>query len=155
MKIEIVENREQSLFVYNDDELLFHSTIKFNWLRKNLVKIFDSSDKLIFELQCYEAPFKTSKYKILFQDFNIKEITEEYICFDEDKTLTNQKSDFLSFNQNCFYTYKENKVAETKQKLWNSPQKIILNINEKDMNLLKFIIIHVLSTKTGYNSNSD
>ncbi|MGN7812733.1 hypothetical protein [Flavobacterium sp. 22076] len=155
MEIEIVENKEQNLFVYKDEKLLFYSTIKFNWLRKNLIKIFDSNHKLILEIQSYETPFRSLKYKILFQDSNIEDISEDLIYFDGGKTIKNQKSDFLSFNQNCFYTYKGNKVAETKQKLWNSPQKIILNIDEKDLNLLKFIIIHILSRKTGYNSNTD
>ncbi|KRD10516.1 hypothetical protein ASE21_12530 [Flavobacterium sp. Root901] len=155
MKIEIIEDKKQSLFVYNNDELLFYSVIKFNWLRRNSIKIFDGNDNLIIELKTYESPFRSSKYKIQFQDENIQIITEDYISVDENIILKNNRSTFLSFNQNCFYTYGENKVAETKQKLWNSPQKIILNIDEKYLSFLKFIVIHILSTKTGSNSNSD
>ncbi len=152
MEIEIIENKKQSLYVYKADELLFYSTIKFNWHRKNLVKIFNSNEDLIFELQSYAAPFRSTKYKILYQNLNIENITDDFLRFDEDKILKNKRSDFLSFNQNSFYLHNGIKIAETKQKLWDSPQRIMLNLDENFLELLTLIIIHILSIKTGFNS---
>lgn len=155
MEIEIVENKKQSLYVYNSDELLFYSTIKFNFLKKNLIKIFDFNNQLILELESHVTPFRSTKYKILFQNIKIENITDDFLGFDEDKILKNIKSDFLKFNQNSVYLYNGIKVAEIKQKLWESQQRIMLNIDEEFLSFSNFIIIHVLSTKTGYNSISD
>lgn len=157
MEVEIVENRKQSLFAYKNGELLFYSTIKFNWLKKNLVKIFDSKDNLILELQSYDAPFRPLNLKVLSQNIdktkNIIQISEYEIVFNENKKLMSQKQDLLSFNQNCFYWYNGIKIAEIKQTMWNSPQKIILHIDEKELKLLDFLIIHILAVRTGYNSD--
>ncbi len=153
MEIEIVENKKQSLYVYKADELLYYSTIKFNWLNKNLIKIFNSNNDLVLEIQRHTGPFRSTTYKILFQNIKIKDVTDDSLSFDEDKILKNIKNDFLSFNQNSIYLCNEIKVAEIKQKLWNSPQKIILNVDEKFLDFLNFIIIHVLLTKTGHNSD--
>lgn len=101
MEVEIVENRKQSLFAYKNGELLFYSTIKFNWLKKNLVKIFDSKDNLLLELQSYDAPFRPLNLKVLSQNIdktkNIIQISEYEIVFNENKKLMSQKQDcFLS-----------------------------------------------------------
>lgn len=156
MEIKIIENKKQSLYVYKNDELLFYSTIKFNWTRKNLVKIFNSNDELIIEVQSYEPMFGSAKYKIIFQNKEeIKDciigITEDQIFFNDNKILNKQNSDFLSFNQNCLYFFNKIMIAKIEQKMWNSPQKIILNIDEKESNFLN-VIIHVLIVRTGYDS---
>ncbi|KQX00624.1 hypothetical protein [Flavobacterium sp. Root420] len=159
MKIEIVENRKQSLFAYKNDELLFYSTIKFNWLKKNLVKIFDSNDDLILELQSYEPPFSSPKYKILFQDIektkDISEITEIDMFFNLNKSLRKTKGNYFSFNTNFSYFSETIKIADIKQKFWSSTQKMYLEINDENIDFLNYIMIHILSTRTGYNSNVD
>ena len=100
MDIEFVENKKQSLYAYKDDELLFYSTIKFNWLRKNLVKIFDFNDDLILELLSYESPFGSAKYEILFQNKektkDIIEITGVYIS-DHNKILRRTKANYFFY----------------------------------------------------------
>ena len=159
MKIEIVENRKQSLFAYKNDELLFYSTIKFNWLKKNLVKIFDSNDDLILELQSYEPPFSSAKYKILFQNIektkDISEITEIDMFFNLNKSLRKTKGNYFSFNINFSYFSETIKIADIKQKFWSSTQKMYLEINDENIDFLNYIMIHILSTRTGYNSNVD
>jgi hypothetical protein len=157
MKIEFLENRKQSLFAYQNGELLFYSTIKFNWLKKNLVKIFDYNDDLIIELQTYESPFSSAKYKILFQNIektrDISEITETNLFFNFDKSLRKTKGNIFSFNTSFSYFLDRTKIADIKQKFWSTSQKMSLEINDENVEFLDYLIIHVLSTRTGYNSN--
>ena len=159
MEIEIVENTKQSLFAYKNDDLLFYSTIKFNWLKKNLIKIFDCNDVLILELQSYNPPFSSAKYKILFQNIertkNISEITEINMFFNLDKSLRKTKGNYFSFNTNFSYYSETVKIADVKQKFWSSLQKMHLEVNDENFDFLNYIIIHIISTRTGYNSNVD
>lgn len=156
-EIEIVENKKQCLFAYKNDNLLFYSTIDFKWTKKNLVKIFDKNDNLILEIQSYDAPFRSPKFKILSQKNlkgkNIREITTDFISFDNDKTLSRHRDDFFSLNQNYSHFFNQIKIAETKQKAWNSLQKINLNVDEKYLDFQDLIIIHDLVVRTGYNSD--
>ncbi|MEG0851414.1 MAG: hypothetical protein RSF34_10920 [Flavobacterium sp.] len=158
MVIEIVENKKQSLFVYRNEELLFYSTIKFNWLRKNLIKIFDPTDELILELQSYETPFSSAKFEILFQNKNITkditEITKTSLSFDQNKTIKRISEKYFSFNLKHSYFLDKIKLADMKGKFWSTTQKISLNLNMEHEEFINPIIIHILSTKTGYNSNS-
>lgn len=159
MEIEIVENRKQSLFVYKNDKLLFYSTIKFNWLRKNLVKIFDSSDDLILELQSYKPPFSSEKYIILFQNRektkDISEITSISMFFNLNKNLRKTTDNYFSFNTSFSYFLDRIKIAHLKQKFWSSTQKISLQVDDENIEFLDQIIIHILSIHTGYNSGVD
>ncbi|MFH6996422.1 hypothetical protein ACHRVZ_00740 [Flavobacterium sp. FlaQc-57] len=159
MEIEIVENRKQSLFAYKNGELLFYSTIKFNWLKKNLVKIFDSNDDLILELQSYESPFSSAKYKILFQNKEktkyISEITQTNIFFNQNKSLRKTRGNHFSFNTNFSYFADRTKVADIKQKFWSSLQKMFLQVHDEKIEFLDQIIIHILAIRTGFNSNVD
>ncbi|MFG4002389.1 hypothetical protein [Flavobacterium aquidurense] len=157
MDIEFVENKKQSLYAYKDDELLFYSTIKFNWLRKNSVKIFDFNDDLILELLSYESPFGSAKYEILFQNKektkDIIEITGVYIS-DHNKILRRTTANYFSLNNSFSYFLEGNTIADVKEKFWSSSQKMSLKIDVEKGEFLNNIIIHILSTRTGYNSNS-
>ncbi|WP_417941595.1 hypothetical protein [Flavobacterium sp. RS13.1] len=159
MTVEILEDKKQSLFAYKNNDLLFYSTIKFNWLKKNLVKIFDSKDNLILELQSHNPPFSSSKYKILFQNKektkDISEISEIKLFFNLNKSLRKTKDNYFSFNTNFSYFSETIKIADIKQKFWSSSQKLSLEINPENIDFLNHIIIHILSTRTGYNSNVD
>lgn len=159
MTVEILEDKKQSLFAYKNNDLLFYSTIKFNWLKKNLVKIFDSNDNLILELQSHNPPFSSSKYKILFQNKektkDISEISEIKLFFNLNKSLRKTKGNYFSFNTNFSYFSETIKIADIKQKFWSSSQKLSLEINPENIDFLNHIIIHILSTRTGYNSNVD
>jgi hypothetical protein len=157
MEIEIVEDKKQSLYVYENDKLLFYSTIDFKWTGNNIIKIFDSKDDLNLEIEDYNGFLWSQKFKISFQktreERNINDFTYDYISFDENENLKRQKEDFFALNQNCFYSLKGTKIAQTKQKMWNSPQKIILEINDKYLDLKDLIIIHILVIRTGFNSS--
>nr|WP_294781324.1 hypothetical protein [uncultured Flavobacterium sp.] len=87
MEIEIVENKKQSLYVYENDELLFYSIIDFKWTKKNIVKVFDSKSDLMFEVESQKLPFRFQKIKILFQktkkEKNINALNYNYILFNE------------------------------------------------------------------------
>ncbi|MCD9573931.1 hypothetical protein [Flavobacterium soyae] len=156
MEIEIIEDKNQNLFVYKDGKLLFYSTIKFNWLRKNLIKIFDSNDDLILELQSYEPVFSSAKYEILFQDKDkikdIIEINKSYIS-NQDTILRITPENIFSFNTDFSYFLDGIKVADIKHKFWSSSQKISVLFDNENIELLDQIIIHILSIHTGYNSN--
>lgn len=138
--------------------MLFYSTIKFNWFRKNLIKIFDSNDDLILELQSYEPVFSSGRYKILFQN---KNKTKDIILIDkiyisnQNVMLRRTQENIFSFNTNFSYFLDEIKVADIKHKFWSSLQKIFVKIDNENIELLDQIIIHILSIRTGYNSNSD
>jgi len=159
MTVEILEDKKQSLFAYKNNDLLFYSTIKFNWLKKNLIKIFDSNGNLILELQSHNPPFSSSKYKILFQNKertkDIIEISEIKLFFSLNKSLRKTKGNYFSFNTNFSYFSETIKIADIKQKFWSSSQKLSLEINPENIDFLNHIIIHILSTRTGYNSNVD
>lgn len=157
MKIEIVEDKKQSLFAYKDEELLFYSTIKFNWLRRNLIKIFDCNDNLVLELKRTEPVFSSNKFKILFHNEvklqGLVELNETFISFEKNKILKRKSNNFLT-NINFSYFYNDNKIADIKEILWTSLQKQYLEIENENVHFLDQIIIHILSIKTGYNSNS-
>ncbi|UWY27169.1 hypothetical protein N4T20_15710 [Flavobacterium sp. TR2] len=157
MKIELVENKKQSLYVYENDILLFYSTIDFKWTKKNIIKIFDDKDDLILEIEILQLPFKLQKIKILFQktieEKVIKDFTYDYILFNKNENLKRQKDDFFDLNQNYSYSLKGIKIAQTKQKMWNSPQKISLEINDQYLYYKNLIIIHILVMRTGFNSD--
>ncbi len=157
MEIEIVENKKQSLYVYENDKLLFYSTIDFKWTGNNIIKIFDSKDDLNLEIEDYKGFFWSQKFKILFQktreERKINGFTYDYISFDENENLKRQKEDFFALNQNCFYSLKGTKIAQTKQKMWKSWQKITLEINDKYLDFKDLIIIHILVIRTGSNSD--
>ena len=158
MEIEIIEDYKQSLFVYKNGELLFYSTIKFSFLRKNIIKIFDSNDELVLELKSYETPFSLAKFEILFQNKdktkNINEITKVYLTFDQNQTIRRIGENHFSFNLKSSYFINKIKLADIKLKFWTSTQKMSLNLNLEYEEFLDSIIFHVLSTRTGYNSNS-
>ncbi|CAA9201987.1 hypothetical protein [Flavobacterium collinsii] len=157
MTIEFTEDKKQSFFAYKNDELLFYSTIKFNWLRKNLVKIFNSNNDLILELQSYEPVFSSPKYKILFQNKqktkDISEITELNLFFDINKKIRKTNENLFSFKTSFSYYSTTTKIADLKVKYWSS--KMSLQINDENIEFLDPIIIHLLSTYTGHNYGVD
>lgn len=158
MEVEIIENNKQSLFVYKNGELFFFSTIKFNFFKKNLVKIFDSNDELILELESYERPFSSAKFEILFQNKDktkdINEITKVCLTFDQDKTIRRIGENHFSFNLKSSYFINKIKLADIRLKFWSTTQKMSLNLNLEGEEFLNSIIFHILSTRTGYNPNS-
>lgn len=158
MEIKILENKKRSLYAYKNDELLFYSTFKFNWLRKNLVKIFDSNDELIIELQSYEPPFGSTKYKILYQNNektkNVSQITETHIFFNLNKSIRRTRGNYFSFNTKFSYFSDIIKISDIKEKFWSSLQNLSLTIDIENIDFLDQIIIHILSTRTGYDSNA-
>lgn len=157
MEIEIVENKKQNLYVYENDVLLFYSTIDFKWTRNNIIKIFDYKDDLNLEIEDSNGLFWSRKFKILFkkmtEEKNIKDFSFDHILFNENVKLKRQKDDFFALNQNFSYSLNGIRIAEAKQKMWNSPQKIALEIDDRYLDFKDFIIIHILIIRTGFNSD--
>ncbi|MBS7253905.1 hypothetical protein [Flavobacterium branchiicola] len=158
MEIKIIEDKKQSLYAYKNDQLLFYSTIKFNWLRKNLVRIFDSNDQLVLELQISETPFGSAKFKILFQNKglikDVTEITKTNILFDGNKKIRKTSENLFSFNLKSSYFLEKSKIADVEGKFWTTTQKFYIDFDSEYEEFLNLVIIHILATRTGYNSNS-
>lgn len=155
MEIEIVENKKQSLYVYRNDELLYYSTVEFNWY-KTIIKIFDHNNDLVLDLE-NRVIFINNYYKILFQKENllndISDITDDHILFNKNKKLKKKYNNrFISMNWNYHYTFEETRIAEVTQNLWKSPRRILLNMNDENLDFLHSIIFHILAVQTG-NSN--
>ncbi|KUJ62997.1 hypothetical protein AR687_06285 [Flavobacteriaceae bacterium CRH] len=154
MVIEIIEKKNESLFVYKEGKLLFYSTVKFNWISKN-IKIYNQNDILLLEL-AYKSVFFKSTYKILYQNkfltSLLTEVDGESIFFDTDKTITIKPANFISLSHNFNYFFKENKIAEVKQNIWRISTKYELYLKDENLEFLDQIIIHILSIKTGFSS---
>lgn len=148
MKVEIIQKNKQSLFAYNDGNLLFYSIIKPNWTDR-IVSIYNSNNDLLLELNC-RSFFIKSFYKILFQNqslISFVKINGRSIIFDHNKYLTIKPKYYISFNYN--YYFGEFKIAEIKKKILSFSSKMILDIKDDKLEFLDQIVIHVLSIETG------
>ena len=154
--IEIIEKKDQNLYVYQNENLLFYSKLKWNWLKRNVVTIFDEKNDLVIEFQSYTSFFIT-KFKILKQDndktYKISKINDAYINYGKNINLKKETDNHFSFNLNFSYFYKKRKVAEVKQKLYSFPQKIHINIEEKNIEFRNLVIVHIFAIRTGYSSD--
>jgi hypothetical protein len=155
MEIEIVQDKKQSLYVYKDDELLFYSKVKFNW-NNIIISIYDQHDIVVLEIE-YKMTFLKTYYNILFQNElltkNISEITDTRIIFDSDKRLYIKQDYFFSLQGNFSYYLKEVKISQLKQKVWISKPKLLLNINDQNLDFLNPVIFHILAIRAGNNSD--
>ena len=90
IQIEIIEKKDQNLYVYQNENLLFYSKLKWNWLKRNVVTIFDENNDLVIEFQSYTSFFIT-KFKILKQDndktYKISKINVAYINYGKNINL--------------------------------------------------------------------
>ncbi|MHC0441852.1 hypothetical protein [Flavobacterium sp. 3-210] len=148
MEIEIIEKQEQCLFVYEEDELLFYSTVKFNWFSR-IIKIYNPFDVLVLELK-----FDNFSYQVLHQNKfmtkDVYKIDEKALFFNKDKRLYIKSKWFITFNHNFNYFFKGNKIADVKQNIWSLITKYQLNINNESLEFRNQLIFHVLAIKTGY-----
>jgi hypothetical protein len=155
MEIEILQDKKQSLYVYKNDELLFYSKVKFNWSNR-IIAIYDNNDILLLEVK-YKMTFIKTYYKILFQNElipeNISEITNTRIIFDFGKRLYIKQDYFFNITGNFSYYFKEIRVSQLKQKNWISKPKMLLNINNENLEFLNPVIFHILLIRAGYNSD--
>ncbi|WP_163410942.1 LURP-one-related/scramblase family protein [Flavobacterium ajazii] len=149
MILEIIQKGTQSLFVYQDGQLLFYSVLKFNWINR-IINIYNQNDDLFLELKC-RSFFMKSNYQILFQNQSltpfINEINSRTITFNNDKHLTVNQKHFISFNYN--YYFRDTKIAELKKKIFSTSFKMILDINDENLEFSNQIIMHILSIETG------
>ena len=156
MEIEIIEKKDQNLYVYQNSNLLFYSKLKWNYLKRNVITIFDENDEIVIEFQSYTL-FFISKFKILKQVNNtinkITNISDDFISYGKNKNIEKEIDNYFSFNLNFSYFYKKRKIAEVKQKLYSFPQKILLKIDEKDIEFRNSVVIHILAIRTGYLSD--
>ncbi|PXY47243.1 hypothetical protein [Flavobacterium hydrophilum] len=149
MILEIIQKGRQSLFVYQDGNLLFYSVVKFNWINR-IINIYNQNDDLLLELKC-RSFFMKSNYKILFQNQSlnpfINEINSRSITFNTDKYLTVDSKYFISFNYN--YYFRDTKIAELKKKIFSISSKMTLELNDENLEFSDQIIMHILSIETG------
>ncbi len=155
MEIEIVQDKKQNLHVYRNDELLFYSKVKSNWSNR-IIAIYDNNDILLLEVK-YKMTFIKTSYKILFQNEliteNISEITNTRIIFDCDKRLYLKQDYFIAISGNFSYYFKGIRVSRLKQKNWVSKPKMLLTINDENLQFLNPVIFHILAIRAGYNSD--
>ncbi|MXO04238.1 hypothetical protein [Flavobacterium sp. HBTb2-11-1] len=155
MEIEILQDKKRSLYVYKNNELSFYSKVKFNWANR-ITKIYNHDNILLLEVE-YKMTLINSHYKILFQNElvkeNIVEITDTRIVFDTNERLYTKQGYFIAINGNFSYYFKEIRVSQLKQKNWVSNPKILLNINDENLEFLNLIIFHILATGAGYSSD--
>lgn len=155
MEIEILQDKRQSLYVYKSDELLFYSKVKFSWVNR-ITAIYDHNDILLLEMN-YKMTFLNTYYKILFQNELVKEhvleITNTRIVFDYDKRLYIKQDYFFNITGNFSYYFKEVRAAQLKQKNWVSKPKMLLIVNDENLEFLNPIIFHILAIRAGYNSD--
>lgn len=150
MEIEILRDKKQNLYVYKNKELLFYSKLKSNWTN-SIVEIYNEDDTLLLEVQ-YKMTLINSYYKILFQNElvkeNIVEITDTRIIFDNKRLYTKQDY-FIAISGNFSYYFKEIRICRLKQNNWISKPKILLNINDENLEFLNLVIFHILATGAG------
>lgn len=155
MEIEILQDKRQSLYVYKNDELLFYFKVKFSWANR-ITAIYDHNDILLLEMN-YKMTFLNTYYKILFQNELVKEhvleITNTRIVFDYDKRLYIKQDYFFNITGNFSYYFKEVRAAQLKQKNWVSKPKMLLIVNDENLEFLNPIIFHILAIRAGYNSD--
>lgn len=155
MELEIVQDKKQGLYVYKNDELLFYSKVKFNWTN-TIITIYDRNDILVLEVK-YKMTFIKTYYKILFQNElvteSISEITDTRIIFGIDKRLYTKQDYFIAISGNFSYYFKEFRVSQLKQKNWVSKPKILLSINDENLEFLNPVILHLLAIRAGYSSD--
>jgi hypothetical protein len=155
MEIVILQDKKQSLYVYKNDELLFYSKVKFNWVSR-IISIYNHNDILLLEVK-YKMTFINTYYKILFQNElvkeNISEITNTRIIFDYDKRLYIKQDYFFNIIGNFSYFFKEIRISQLKQKNWVSKPMMLLSINDENSEFLNPVIFHILAIRAGYNSD--
>lgn len=148
MQIKVIEKQNQSLVAYKDGELLFYSTIKFNWFNR-VIKIYNPHDILVLELK-----YDGFSYEILHQNKFmtklISEINNKTVVFNSDKRLYVKSRYFFSINQDFNYFFKKNKIAQVEQKSTNFINTFLLGINDEYLEFEDQLIFHVLAIKTGF-----
>jgi hypothetical protein len=148
MEIEIIEKQNHSLFVYKEGQLLFYSTVKFNWFNK-IIKVYNPYDVLALELKndpFYFEIFHQNKFMTRL----ICKINNEAIIFNNNKRLYVKTAYFISINNNFNYFFEGRKIAQVKQKIVSFSTKFLLTVNDENLEFLDQIIFHVLSIKTGF-----
>lgn len=153
MEFEIIETKNQTLYVYQNDDLMFYSKLKWNWLKRDVITIFDENDEIVIEFQSF-AVFFMSKFKVLKQNNKItnkiSKISDSHLSYGKDKKIERQIDNYFSFNLNFSYFCNKRKIAEVKQKLYSFPQKILINIDVKNIEFRNAVLIHILAIRTGY-----
>ena len=98
MEIEIIEKKNQNLYVYQNGNLIFHSKLKWNYFKRNVITIFDENDEIVIEFQSFTL-FFIPKFKILKQVNNftneISKIDDSFISYGENKNLEKEIDNYF------------------------------------------------------------
>ncbi|MDL2144517.1 hypothetical protein QQY79_18470 [Flavobacterium tructae] len=152
MEVEIRYNKE-GLSAHKNNELLFYSTTKINFLNTNrTIKIYNHDNNLVLELFITESIINTN-YKILYYNnsllANIEEIGLDDIHFDGGKNLKKRYNNrIISYYLDYYYIHEQTKIAQVKHKVKNHRCKMLITIEDQNLTFLNQILIHILSTRT-------
>ena len=150
MEFKIIEQKNRGLNIYKNENVIFYSTIKRNWLNTNLIEIFDNSGNKIIELK--RTGLFTDKIKIINQNVelseNISEIKTLKICYGKNIQIKSSITIFPFLNPKKFYL-NNIKIGTLKEK-FKSKKEFILSIEEKNIEYLNPILFYVLAINTDF-----
>ncbi|MDO8317452.1 MAG: hypothetical protein Q7T12_08015 [Flavobacterium sp.] len=150
MEFKIIEQKNRGLNVYKNEDLIFYSTIKTNWLKTNLIKIFDKSGNKIIELN--KTGIFTDKIRILNQNIeftkNISEIKTLKICYGKSIQIKTSIIIFPFLKPKIFY-YNNGPIGVLKEN-FKPKKEFTLTIEEENIEFLNPIIFYILTINTDF-----
>ena len=150
MEFKIIEQKNRGLNIYKNENIIFYSKIKRNWLNTSLIEIFDNCGNKIIELK--RTGLFTDKIKIINQNVelseNISEIKTLKICYGKNIQIKSSITIFPFLNPKNFYL--NNIQIATLNEKFKSKKEFILSIEEKNIEYLNPILFYVLAINTNF-----
>jgi hypothetical protein len=150
VEFKIIEQKNRGLNIYKNENIIFYSTIKRNWLNTNLIEIFDNSGNKIIELK--RTGLFTDRITIINQNIelsgNISEIKTLKICYGENIQIKSSITIFPFLNPKKFYS--NNIQIGTLKEKFKSKKEFILYIEERNIEYLNPILFYILAINTSF-----
>jgi hypothetical protein len=150
VEFKIIEQKNRGLNIYKNENIIFYSKIKRNWLNTSLIEIFDNCGNKIIELK--RTGLFTDKIKIINQNVelseNISEIKTLKICYGKNIQIKSSITIFPFLNPKNFYL--NNIQIATLNEKFKSKREFILSIEEKNIEYLNPILFYVLAINTNF-----
>jgi len=150
VEFKIIEQKNRGLNIYKNENIVFYSKIKRNWLNTSLIEIFDNCENKIIELK--RTGLFTDKIKIINQNVelseNISEIKTLKICYGKNIQIKSSITIFPFLNPKNFYL--NNIQIATLNEKFKSKKEFILSIEEKNIEYLNPILFYVLAINTNF-----